>query len=246
MFKIFYKIFIILFFAAVLAGFLFWYKSKNQIVIAPITPVVSDYKNLTYIIENQPIELKNGYSEMETAPGSASKIITRYFGNEATGDLNGDGLSDVSFLLTQEAGGSGTFYYIVAVLKTDKEAKPTNTIFLGDRIAPQPIQINNGIIIVNYADRKPGEPMTADPSVGVSRYFKIQNGNLFEQPATNIVFPCYVGGCSGQICSDQKDVVSTCEYREEYACYRTATCERQKDNQCGWTQTSELTACLGK
>lgn len=55
---------------------------------------------------------------------------------------------------------------------------------------------------------------------------------------------CYIGGCSAQICSDQKDVVSTCEYREAYACYKTATCERQSNGQCGWTQTPGLAACL--
>ncbi len=57
------------------------------------------------------------------------------------------------------------------------------------------------------------------------------------------VKPCIVSGCSGQICSDQ-DMASTCEYREEYACYKTATCARQADGQCGWTQTAALTACL--
>jgi eight-cysteine-cluster-containing protein len=55
---------------------------------------------------------------------------------------------------------------------------------------------------------------------------------------------CYVGGCSGQICSDQKDVLSTCEYRETYACYKTATCERQSNGKCGWTSTRELNTCL--
>jgi eight-cysteine-cluster-containing protein len=55
---------------------------------------------------------------------------------------------------------------------------------------------------------------------------------------------CYVGGCSGQICSDREGVISTCEWREEYACYQTATCERQFDGQCGWTPTPELDACL--
>lgn len=55
---------------------------------------------------------------------------------------------------------------------------------------------------------------------------------------------CYVGGCSGQICSDRDDVVSTCEWREEYACYQRARCERQADGQCGWTQTDELRQCL--
>ncbi|MGE0400646.1 MAG: DUF6748 domain-containing protein [Kofleriaceae bacterium] len=55
---------------------------------------------------------------------------------------------------------------------------------------------------------------------------------------------CFVGGCSGQICSDNPGVISTCEWRAEYACYQTATCERQAGGECGWTQTSELQACL--
>jgi hypothetical protein len=57
--------------------------------------------------------------------------------------------------------------------------------------------------------------------------------------------PCYVGGCSGQICSDQEGAISTCEWRDEYACYQTATCERQAGGECGWTETPELMACLG-
>lgn len=56
---------------------------------------------------------------------------------------------------------------------------------------------------------------------------------------------CYVGGCSGQVCSDQEGVISTCEWREEYACYSDAKCEVQADGNCGWTQTAELSACLG-
>jgi len=57
---------------------------------------------------------------------------------------------------------------------------------------------------------------------------------------------CFVGGCSGQICSDEEGTVSTCEWREEYACYQDATCERQPDGECGWTPTAELQACLGE
>ena len=54
---------------------------------------------------------------------------------------------------------------------------------------------------------------------------------------------CRKTGCSGQICSD-KDTVSTCEFRADYACYQAATCERQTNGQCGWTMTAELEACL--
>jgi len=54
---------------------------------------------------------------------------------------------------------------------------------------------------------------------------------------------CKKTGCSGQICSDQ-DIASTCEYSDTYACYRDARCERQRNGECEWTATPELTACL--
>jgi hypothetical protein len=55
---------------------------------------------------------------------------------------------------------------------------------------------------------------------------------------------CFVGGCSGQLCSDQPNMASTCEWTEAYACYKTAKCERQSNGQCGWTPTQELNMCL--
>ena len=68
-----------------------------------------DYKNITYSIGGKSVELKNGVSEIEVTPDSASKIITRYFGNEVVHDLDGDGTKDIVFLVTQEMGGSGVF-----------------------------------------------------------------------------------------------------------------------------------------
>ncbi len=58
---------------------------------------------------------------------------------------------------------------------------------------------------------------------------------------------CVAGGCSGELCVEaggQEQPISTCEWRPEYACYRTATCERQANGNCGWTSTPELTQCL--
>lgn len=57
---------------------------------------------------------------------------------------------------------------------------------------------------------------------------------------------CVAGGCSGTVCqdADAEPVMTTCEWRDEYACYREATCERQADGACGWTQSEALTACL--
>ena len=56
---------------------------------------------------------------------------------------------------------------------------------------------------------------------------------------------CHPTGCSSQICSDS-DMITDCIYLPEYACYKKATCERQSDGQCGWTQTPELTSCINK
>ncbi|MBX4198996.1 hypothetical protein KW800_01830 [Candidatus Parcubacteria bacterium] len=55
---------------------------------------------------------------------------------------------------------------------------------------------------------------------------------------------CYVGGCSSQICSDEPNAVSTCEYTAAYACYKTAKCERQSTGKCGWTPSTALNMCL--
>ena len=55
---------------------------------------------------------------------------------------------------------------------------------------------------------------------------------------------CFVGGCSSHVCTDRADVITTCEFRPEYACYRTATCARQVDGLCGWTASPELASCL--
>ena len=138
-----------------------------------------DYKDATYMIEGQPVALVHGVAETEAAPGSASKVTTKYFGNEAKGDLNGDGIPDIAFLLTQETGGSGTFFYLVAAVQNaDGTYSGTDGVLLGDRIAPQTTEITDGKVIVNYADRAASEPMTAQPSVGKSLYLKLDTQTM--------------------------------------------------------------------
>lgn len=131
----------------------------------------------TYLIDGQQVTLNNGVSEREIPPGSANKEVVRVFGTPQKGDLDGDGIDDYAMLISQEGGGSGTFYYVAVGLADNISGKilGTNSIFLGDRISPQNISVNNGVILVNYADRKEGEPMSTQPSVGVSKYFRIKS-----------------------------------------------------------------------
>jgi hypothetical protein len=142
-----------------------------------------DPQNATYLIDGKEVTLVNGVAEQAAAPGSATKIVTRYFGNAVDIDLNSDGLMDLGFLLTQDGGGSGTFFYVAAALNTGSGTQGTNAIFLGDRIAPQSTNVdpNNPVqFMVNYMERKLSDPMSAQPSVAVSRTFKLDNGTLME------------------------------------------------------------------
>ncbi len=127
--------------------------------------VAADYKSAEYVIEGKRVKLGTGG--------------TQYFGNEVRKDLNGDGREDIIFLLTQNSGGSGTFFYVVAALNEGNGYVGTNAVFLGDRIAPQTTESGAGdSIIVNFADRKLDEPMTARPSVGKSMWLKIKDNTL--------------------------------------------------------------------
>jgi hypothetical protein len=351
---------------------------------AETIPVISqtdaqDYKNATYSIQGVATQLIDGYSAVASTPGSATKVITRYFGNEVRKDLDGDGDEDVLFLVTQETGGSGIFFYAVAALKDNGTYTGSDAIFLGDRVAPQATETGPGrSVIVTYADRAPGESFEVQPSVGKSVrvllnpetmslgewvenfegesdietgrmgapgtpqppvgkvkadmftgilekvdvgcfadgecfvivdgkhitaimgwsqeivgsvqgvagfgdleshigekvevyaqekidgtytlygsegfYVKTlggtsggSEGTADEQKPQVVRDGCMVGGCSGQLCLDAKlegDMMTTCEYRAEYACHQVATCERQVSGQCGWTMTSGLAQCL--
>ena len=57
---------------------------------------------------------------------------------------------------------------------------------------------------------------------------------------------CHRGGCNQEICSEKDGMMSTCEARPEYDCYKKARCERQPNGKCDFTPTEELKSCLAK
>ncbi|TSC67312.1 MAG: hypothetical protein G01um101466_737 [Parcubacteria group bacterium Gr01-1014_66] len=56
---------------------------------------------------------------------------------------------------------------------------------------------------------------------------------------------CIVTGCSAHICA-KESVITTCEFKPEYACYQNVRCELQSDGACAWTQTPELLSCIAQ
>lgn len=149
-----------------------------------------DPLNTTYTIDGLKVALTNGLAQTEAAPGSASKIITRIFGGLAVGDLNSDGRPDASFLIERDPGGSGSFYYAAVALNTPAGAEGSNAVLLGDRIAPQSLEIRGAQVIANYAERIPGEPMTARPSLGVSKYMTVRGSVLEANAVSGAGGPC--------------------------------------------------------
>ncbi|TYC62499.1 META domain-containing protein [Marinobacter sp. BW6] len=141
------------------------------------------YKDAEYVIDGQRVRLHDGVAETASASESASKITTRHFGNEVTTDLDSDGRADVVFLLTQESGGSGTFFYVVAALNTGEGYLGSQGYLLGDRIAPQATELSQdprhkNVIVVSFADRAPGEPMSAQPSIAKNVLLKLDPDSL--------------------------------------------------------------------
>jgi hypothetical protein len=99
-------------------------------------------------------------------------------GKTVYGDLNGDGNADAGIILIHDLGGSGTFVYVAGALNIHGKFQGTNAVLLGDRITPRDLQIHNGILKIKYADRRPGKPRTAIPSVRRFKHLILKDSQL--------------------------------------------------------------------
>jgi hypothetical protein len=138
----------------------YWVESLVNFILQQSENNKNDPLNITFTISGKSYTLTNGKVEKEIA----------VFGEPVYGDLNGDGVNDAVMYLTQETGGSGTFFYVVEAINYNGFYKGTNAMLLGDRIAPQNINIMDGRAVANFAERKPGEPFATQPSIGKSVY----------------------------------------------------------------------------
>lgn len=142
-----------------------------------------DSKNFTLKLDNQTFTLVNGIAQKPISPISTTTLTTiKYFGNDSVGDINGDGSNDTVFIVTQDNGGSGLFYYAIAAINTGGGYIVTNPFFIGDRISPQSTEIHSDSkeIHINFAERNEGEPMMTKPSLGAVLLLKVTNNNVLE------------------------------------------------------------------
>jgi hypothetical protein len=139
-----------------------------------------DVKNMIYDVEGTIFELKNGEAEYKFSEDSETTNSLVIFGEPVYGDVDKDGDEDTALWLVNDPGGTGKFYYAVLVLNNGDVYKTTNTVFLGDRIAPQTLEIKPEGVVYNFAERSPEDPMTAEPSVAKSVWIKLdkQKGEI--------------------------------------------------------------------
>ncbi len=151
-------------------------KKKSAASFPPVT-------ELTYHIDDRDIPMNRGVFRQDI-PNSSLQEHIEITHPSALGDISHDGVRDYVTILKQESGGSGTFFYITAVLADEKDSskvQTTNSLLIGDRIIPHTIIIDlNGLITLQYYDRGDGEPMTTEPIYLVERNFRIQNQSLIE------------------------------------------------------------------
>ena len=147
---------------------------KNDTILKNDPLAATDIKNVTIKIVTSNITFKNGVSEI-TDEGADTNTVIRFFGEPVF-----NGQNEAYFYVTQNSEGSGTFFYAAGAHKVNGKWLGTNAIFLGDRIAPQNINIINNVANFNFADRIKGQPFSSPPRSGVTKRFSISDGILKE------------------------------------------------------------------
>lgn len=169
------------------AGVLFYsMRDKSPIKIeVPATSENGDFhpdpSNATFIFYDGPITLSAGRSEIEIVPGNALVEETILMDKFAYGDINADSKEDTVLLLARYGAGSGTFIYVAAFVSGPVTYKGSEAIYIGDRISPQNISINKGIVTVEYLDRKIDEALAAEPTVPTTKQFVYKNREFQER-----------------------------------------------------------------
>jgi hypothetical protein len=138
-------------------------------------------KNATYAVEEAPNHLAplvNGKFSASIVPGSATKVsVTLLDSTAAFGDLHGNGSQDAAVVLAVNAGGTGTFNYLEAVVNV--LGTPTNVAsqFLGDRVKINSVSITNGTIVVDMVTAGPGDALCC-PTLHVVQTYQLQGAQL--------------------------------------------------------------------
>ena len=180
------KVFIII---IVIATALFFYTMRDSTPLEKtVVPTENesevfrpDPSSATFNIDDEVVILSAGRNEKPITPGSKLMEETVLLEQFAYGDINSDDKEDTVLLLSRNGVGSGTFIYLAAYVSGPVTYKGSKAIFIGDRIIPQSISINQGIVTINYLDRKIEDSFNTAPSIPITKLFVFRNGEFQER-----------------------------------------------------------------
>ena len=201
----------------------------------------------------------NTTSKKKTATATKQKKETSSNSNLKITNLQQNDIVSRNFVIKGEASGTWFFEGDFKIVVHDSESNNIVTTsiatakenWMTKNLVPFSSTINLGKfqgeeIVVEFEQANPSGKPELDKSEFITLRVKQtqtkKNGEVKKGVAKD---GCVISGCSNQICAD-KGVMSSCEYKPKYECYRTATCERQDNGNCGWTKDKQLKTCLSK
>jgi hypothetical protein len=142
--------------------------------------VLSDLQNFTYTfaensnVDGGKVPLSSGKWTDPDGDGTFTLHPVH-----ALGDLDGDGNGDAVAILVETTGGTGSFYYMFAILSRDgKPAQLGEPEWLGDRSVIQRLSIDRkGIITVRYLTQGERDPACC-PTMKIEDRYRVEKGKL--------------------------------------------------------------------
>jgi hypothetical protein len=159
--------------------------AEELTVITPFDPTVltvDALENATYQSDDfdGAITLVNGeYLGEPFEEGGETRPQASLANHMAFGDLNGEGMEDAVVAIIYSGGGSGTFYYLAAMLNQDGLPVQVAITFLGDRSPVKSIEIVGDNIYASYVTQGPDDPQCC-PTQAVTKKFQLQVDQLTE------------------------------------------------------------------
>jgi hypothetical protein len=134
----------------------------------------SDLSSFGYIL------LVNGeYREKYEVESAAELVIVLPGEYISIGDLDGDKINDAAVILVADPGGSGTFYYLHAVINGYSFYYDAAADILGDRVKIKSLNIAEGKIYLDMVIHGQDDPMCC-PTQEVTRVYKYEDNQLFK------------------------------------------------------------------
>ena len=97
----------------------------------------------------------------------------------AIGDLDHDGNADAVAIVVESSGGTGSFYYLFAIMNRDgKAVQLGEPEWLGDRSVIQRLSIDRrGVIAIRYLTHRDNDPSCC-PTMKIEDRYRVENGKL--------------------------------------------------------------------